>query len=196
MIQNLKQRSGASSSFVAVAAQFWRCVIRAREVPLEEVVHFSLLADCRARIKPPILPTYFGNCISLGVVQTTANALTNADISFAADVIQQLINSCSDESQIDHLIAWAESSKMNVGNLLRETGWQYGTNTVTSPRFPLYEIDYGWGKPVDVQVATMNEIGAMVLSCAKDGGKSILVSTCLPQHQMDLLHRLQIVSVE
>ncbi|XP_059064292.1 phenolic glucoside malonyltransferase 1-like [Cryptomeria japonica] len=107
IIQDLKQRSGASSSFVAVAAQFWRCVMRAREVPQEETVY-----------------------------------------------------------------------------------WEYGTNVISSPRFRVYDIDYGWGKPLEMQTATMNEIGAMFLSCAKDGGKSILVSTCLPQHQMDLLHRL------
>lgn len=32
LIKNLKERSGALSSFVAVAAQFWRCVIKARDV--------------------------------------------------------------------------------------------------------------------------------------------------------------------
>ncbi|GLJ34181.1 hypothetical protein SUGI_0687040 [Cryptomeria japonica] len=63
IIQDLKQRSGASSSFVAVAAQFWRCVMRAREVPQEETVCFLLLADCRGRVDPPLLPTYFGNCL-------------------------------------------------------------------------------------------------------------------------------------
>ncbi|GLJ34161.1 hypothetical protein SUGI_0686770 [Cryptomeria japonica] len=196
MIQELKQRSGAASSFVAVAAQFWRCVMRAREVPLEEAVYFVLLGDCRGRVKPPLPPTYFGNCLSLGLAQTTAKALINSDICFAADIIQQLIHSCTSEAQINYLIDWAESPGGNCLSLVKEVGWEYGTNAVSSPRFPLYEIDFGWGKPADVQVATMNEIGIMFLSCAKDGGKSILVSTCLPQHQMEVLHHLLTVSVE
>ncbi|XP_057835007.1 BAHD acyltransferase DCR-like [Cryptomeria japonica] len=196
MIQELKQRSGASSSFVAVAAQFSRCVMRAREVSLEEAVYFVLLGDCRGRVKPPLPPTYFGNCLSLGLAQTTAKALINSDISFAADIIQQLIHSCTSEAQINYLIDWAESPGGNCLSLVKEAGWEYGTNAVSSPRFPLYEIDFGWGKPADVQVATMNEIGIMLLSCAKDGGKSILVSTCLPQHQMEVLHHLLTVSVE
>ncbi|GLJ34178.1 hypothetical protein SUGI_0687000 [Cryptomeria japonica] len=196
IIQDLKQQSGASSSFVAVAAQFWRCVMRAREVPPEETVFFVLLADCRGRVKPPLLPTYFGNCLYAGLAQTTANILIDSPISFAADVIQQVINSCYEEEQIDHLIDWAELPNRNFIDLVREAGWEYGTNAISSPRFPLYDIDYGWGKPSDVQTATMNEIGAMFLSCGKDGGKSILVSPCLPQHKMNLLHRLLFVVEE
>ncbi|XP_059064285.1 hydroxycinnamoyltransferase-like [Cryptomeria japonica] len=195
-IQDLKQRSGASTSFVAVAAQFWRCVMRAREVPQEEAVYFGVLCDCRGRVKPPLPPTYFGNCLSPGLAQTTAKKLINSDISFAAGVIQQVIDSCTSEEQINYLIDWIESPDRDILNLLTEAGWVYGTNAVSSPRFPLYEIDYGWGKPSDVQIATMNEIRIMFLSCAKDGGKSILVSTCLPQHQMEVLHHLLSVSVE
>ncbi|GLJ33977.1 hypothetical protein SUGI_0683370 [Cryptomeria japonica] len=190
MIQELKQRSRASSSFVAVAAQFWRCAMRAREVPQEESVYFSLFGDCRVRVKPPLPPTYFGNCLCIGLAQTTANILISTDISFAADVIQQLINSCTSEDQINYLIDWADSPDRSFVKLFREAGWNYGTNAVSSPRFPLYEIDHGWAKPSDVQTATMNEIGIMFLSCAKDGGKSICVSTCLPQHQMDILNHL------
>ncbi|XP_057835024.2 hydroxycinnamoyltransferase [Cryptomeria japonica] len=196
IIQDLKQRSGASTSFVAVAAQFWRCVMRAREVPQEEAVYFLFGADCSGRVKPPLLPTYFGNCLSLGLVQTTAYTLINTHISFAADIIQQAITSCTSEEQINYLIDWAESTDRNFIALVRDAGWKYGTNAVSSPRFPLYETDYGWGKPLDVQTATMIEIGVMFMSCAKDGGKSIFVSTCLPQHQMDVLHHLLSVSEE
>ncbi|XP_059065153.1 hydroxycinnamoyltransferase-like isoform X2 [Cryptomeria japonica] len=185
IIQELKMRSRAKTSFVAVAAQFWRCVMRAREVPQEEGVFFAVLADCRGRVKPPLLPTYFGNCVSLGVAQTRADTLINADISFAADVIQQLISSCTEEAHINHMIDWVESCNKD---LLKEAGWKYGTRVVASPRFPLYDIDYGWGKPADVQLADLYDIGSMVLSAPKDGTKSIMVSTCLPQHQMDILH--------
>ncbi|GLJ35442.1 hypothetical protein SUGI_0712830 [Cryptomeria japonica] len=187
IIQELKQQSRASSSFVAVAAQYWRCVIRARELPQEEAVFFGLLADCRGRVKPPLLPTYFGNCVSPGLAKTRAHTLINADISFAADVIQQLISSSTEEAHINHLIDWVESCNRH---LLREAGWKYGTGAVSSPRFPLYDTDHGWGKPADVQRGDDCDIGSMVLSPPKDGGKSIMVSTCLPQHQMDLLHRL------
>ncbi|GLJ34176.1 hypothetical protein SUGI_0686980 [Cryptomeria japonica] len=195
-IQYLKQRSGASTSFVAVAAQFWRCVMRAREVPKEEAVYFLLLCDCRGRVKRPLTPDYFGNCLSVGLAQTTANTLVNSDISFAAGVIQQVIDSCTSQEQINYLIDWAGYPDRNFVKLVTEAGWKYGTNAVSSPRFPLYGMDFGWGKPSDVQTATMNEIGTMFLSCAKDGGKSILVSTCLPQHQMEILHLLLSVSVD
>ncbi|GLJ40767.1 hypothetical protein SUGI_0842910 [Cryptomeria japonica] len=186
-IQELKQRSGASSSFVAVAAQFWRCIMRARQIPEEESVYFLVLPDCRNRVKPPLLPTYFGNCLSVGVAKITAGFLINAHISFAADVIQQLINSCTEEAQINHLIDWVEVCNRR---LLTESGLVYGTKAVNSPRFPMYDIDYGWGKPVDSQMPDMNDIGSMVLLPPKDGSKSIMISTCLPPDQMEILDHL------
>ncbi|GLJ34182.1 hypothetical protein SUGI_0687050 [Cryptomeria japonica] len=123
----------------------------------------------------------------MGVAQTSADTLINSDIPFVADVIQQIIESCTEEAQISYLIDWAEFPNRNLPTLLGEAGSQYGTDVVSSPRFPLYEMNYGWGKPSDVQMAEMKEIGSMILSCSKDGDISILVSTCLPQQQMDFL---------
>jgi hypothetical protein len=51
MIQSLKERAQASSSFVGVATHFWRCVIEARQVPDNQSVHLLVLADCRDRLK-------------------------------------------------------------------------------------------------------------------------------------------------
>ena len=51
MIQKLKERSGASSSFVAVSAHFWRSLMKARQVPNKDSVYFELVADGRERLQ-------------------------------------------------------------------------------------------------------------------------------------------------
>uniref|UniRef100_A0A0C9RJ01 TSA: Wollemia nobilis Ref_Wollemi_Transcript_15217_1661 transcribed RNA sequence n=1 Tax=Wollemia nobilis TaxID=56998 RepID=A0A0C9RJ01_9CONI len=197
MTRQLKQRIGASTSFVAVSAQFWRCVIKAQEVPEEEPVKFVMFADCRSRVKPPLPPSYFGNCLYIGMAQTTAKELFGEEgLWFAAGVIQELVNSCTAESQINNMVDWLESMESAANGLVplvSEFTKHIATNVVSSPRFPVYDIDYGWGRPLNVQAASMNEIGGMVLFSARDVERSTVVSTRLPRSQMDALARLLLV---
>lgn len=185
-IQSLKQRCGAStSSFVAVSAQFWRCVMKARQVPEEELVDFVVAADCRGRVKPPLPPTYFGNCVSSGVARTTGKQLLEQDIGFASALIQEAIRSCTSMNQVqmNNCLDWTESKKIFS---------QYTVVVSLSPKFPVYEIDYGWGRPVSVQAASLNEIGGMMLFAGREG-KSIPVSTQLPHNQMETLKQILMI---
>lgn len=185
IIQNLKERSGALSSFVAVSAQFWRCVMKARQVPEEDLVDFVVAADCRGRVKPPLPPTYFGNCVSSAVARTTAKQLLEQDIGFAVALIQQAIRSCTsmNQLQINNCLDWTESKQLFS---------EYTVVVSLSPKFPVYEIDHGWGGPLSVQAASINEIGGMMLVAGREG-KSIPVSTQLPHHQMETLKQILMI---
>lgn len=203
MIQNLKERSGASSSFVAVAAQFWRCVMEAREVPEKEAVYFALAVDCRGRVNPPLPPTYFGNCICIGTARITAKQLLGQDIGFAAALIQELIHSSNWEMQLNNRIDWVESQlcscdkdrPVTLPNFPKYQG-RYIVRVSMSPKFPVYDIDHGWGRPLNVQAAFIGEIGGMLLFVGSEGGRSIALSTQLPQHQMERLRRILMIIPE
>lgn len=151
IIQNLKERSGASSSFVAVAAQFWRCVMEAQEVPAKEAVYFAIAVDCRGRVNPPLPPTYFGNCICIGTARTTAKQLLGQDIGFAAALIQELIHSSNWELQLNNRIDWVESQlcschkdrPVTLPNFPKYQG-RYTVRVAMSPKFPVYDTDHGW----------------------------------------------------
>lgn len=200
MIQSLKERSGASSSFVAVAAQFWRCVMEAREVPENEAVYFALAVDCRGRVNPPLPPTYFGNCICIGTARTTAKQLLGQDIGFAAALIQELIHSSNWEMQLNNRIDWVESQlcscdkdrAVTLPNFPKYQG-RYIVRVAMSPKFPVYDIDHGWGRPLNVQAAFLGEIGGMLLFVGSEGRRSIALSTQLPQHQMERLKRILMI---
>lgn len=201
MIQNLKERAGAKTSFVALAAHFWRCVMEAREIPEKEPTVFLLLADCRSRVNPPLPCTYFGNCVCIGAAMTTIQQLLCEDICFAAALIDKLISSSASETQLNNMIDWLhENPCSGAQRFVSDIGsaFRYSVNVVGSARFPVYEIDHGWGRPVNVQAASISEIGAMVLFPGKDtetedGGKSIDISTCLPRRHMETLKRILMI---
>lgn len=196
MIKKLKERSGTLSSFVAVAAQFWRCIMKAREVPHEEYVDIEVVAECRGRVKPPLPQTYFGNCVSYGYARTTAKELMEQDIRFAARLIQEAINSCTTEEYINNQIDWCESQLSSRGQVVTENllGTRYIVHTMMSPKFLVYEIDYGWGSPLSVQDVFMdasNIIGGLYLFAGRGGG--ITVSTQLPRYQMESLKQILMI---
>lgn len=57
-------------------------------------------------------------------------------------------------------------------------------NVVASPRFKVYDADFGWGKPSHVELVSMNRDGEMVFVSAKDGG-GVHVSVCLDRSWFD-----------
>eukprot|EP00253_Pinus_taeda_P024558 PITA_24558 len=189
-IRNLKERARASTSFVAIASHFWRCMMKAREVPEKELVDFTVIADCRDRLKPPLPPTYFGNCLCIGIARTTAKQLLEHDICFAASLIQEAINSCITEENINNCIELLESllgsGKGSLPNVLS----RYYVDLIGSPKLPVYEIDYGWGKPLNVQLASMDAIGGMIVFPGRDEEGSMDVTTRLPRHHMETLKQI------
>jgi shikimate O-hydroxycinnamoyltransferase len=193
MIRSLKERAQASSSFVAVAAHFWKCVMEARNVPEDQPVHIQVLADCRDQLKPPLPPTYFGNCICPGAAQTTAKQLLEQDICFAAGLIQEVINSCKTEVQLNNYIDWIEPRDLGCSN---ELDSDYSVIVVNSPKYLVYDIDYGWGKPLNVLPATIGVIGGMFLFPGRDGGRSIDFCTRLPRPHMETLKRILLVRAD
>lgn len=185
------------SSFVAVAAHFWRCIVKARQIPDEGPVGMLLLVDSRNRANPPLSPAYFGNCVQITFANATARELLSQTVSFACSLIKEAVNKCTEESLIN-MIKWEESNwqdKEREKPEKRPMRERCTVHVISSPRFPVYEVDYGWGRPVNVQAASMNEIGAMVLFPGRDGGGTMDISTCLPQSQMDVFRSLFVGSI-
>lgn len=198
IIGKLKERAGAASSFVAISAHFWRCVTRAREVPEKEAVDFGIIANSRGRVKPPLPPTFFGNCVCMGFARTRAKQLLGQDIRFAAALIQELIKSCITDEQLNTLIDWFDyrlGSGSPLPSLGAETlGGRYFVGAANSPKFPVYELDYGWGKPLNATTATLNGIGGLMFFPGRDeGGRSIDIWTRLPRQQMETLKRILMI---
>lgn len=194
-IQALKERSGALTSFVAVSAQFWRCVMKARQVPENNPVYFRVPIDFRGRVKPPLPPTYFGNCVCSGIARTTGKKLLEEDIVFAAALVQEVIYSCASDAHINNFVDFVEShiGSGNINPTLGNLCSDYIVMTSMSPKFPVYEIDHGWGRPVSVQAPSLKGIGRMMLFPGRDGEKSIAVSTKLPHHRMETLKQILMV---
>ncbi|KAL7253465.1 hypothetical protein ACSBR1_007908 [Camellia fascicularis] len=85
------------SAFTITCAYVWVCLVKARKISRTGKVHLGFIVDCRARLDPPILSTYFGNCVSTHLVNADSKDLIAEDgVAVAAKAIGEVIAGLSD----------------------------------------------------------------------------------------------------
>lgn len=174
------------STFQSLSSHIWRAVTAARELKPEEPTVFTIFADCRKRVDPPMPDSYFGNLIQAIFTGTAAGLLLGNPPEFAAGTVKAAIEA-HDAAAID---------KRNKEWEDKPIIFQYkdaGMNCVavgSSPRFKVYEVDFGFGKPERVRSGANNRFDGMVyLYPEKGGGKGIDVEISLESKAMDNLER-------
>lgn len=190
MIDEIKSRANKNregkpfSSFQALGAHLWHGVIRARKLAPEDITVFTLFIDCRTRVDPPLPRNYFGNAIQGIYGATAVGLLLSNDLSFAADMLQQVIDSHGAKAIEQRNEEWEQNPKLyRFGDA--------GVNCVTvgsSPRFEVYKNDFGWGRPVRVRNGCNNKFDGMVyLYPGQEGGDGVDVEIALLPQTMDEL---------
>lgn len=174
------------TTFQSITAHIWRHVTLARRLKPDDITAFAIFADCRKRINPPVPETYFGNMIQAIFTGTAAGLLLTHPLSFAAQTLQSAINSHDSNAINARNDAWEKSPII----------FQYkdaGANCLavgSSPRFQVYDIDFGFGKPVSVRSGRNNRFDGMIyLYPGKEGGRSIDVEISLEESAMAELEK-------
>ncbi|XP_004140767.2 BAHD acyltransferase DCR [Cucumis sativus] len=161
------------STFQSLSVHIWRHVTQARNLKPEDITVFTVFADCRKRVDPPMPESYFGNLIQAIFTGTAAGLLLMNPAEFGAGVIQKAIVS-HDAAAIDQRNKeWESAPKIFEFK-------DAGMNCVavgSSPRFKVYEVDFGWGKPESVRSGCNNRFdGMMYLYQGKNGGIDVEIS--------------------
>lgn len=174
------------STFQSLAVHIWRHVTAARNLKPEDYTVFTVFADCRKRVNPPMPETYFGNLIQAIFTVTAAGLLSGNPPDFGATLIQKAIvahdataiNKRNDEWESDPKIFQFKDAGVNC------------VAVGSSPRFKVYDVDFGWGKPEGVRSGSNNRFDGMVyLYQGKSGGRSIDVEITLEVGTMERLEK-------
>ncbi|KAJ3692582.1 hypothetical protein LUZ60_011677 [Juncus effusus] len=136
----------------------------------QDETYLCILADCRSRLDPPIDDRYFGNCVQDFAAKCTAINLLHIDgLLHTTIAVQKAIKDSLEEA--------LKGSEDWLDRLFKLPPERI-TNIATSPRFKVYDTDFGWGKPSRLELVSMSRDGAVVLVGAKDGN-GVQVSVCL-----------------
>ncbi|MQM17063.1 hypothetical protein Taro_050029 [Colocasia esculenta] len=174
------------STFQSLGAHVWRAVCRARRLSPEDITVFAIFTDCRKRVDPPMPENYFGNLIQAIFTVTATGLLLANPAEFAGGLLQQVIDGHDNKAICARLDQYEASPKLFY---FRDAG----INCVavgSSPRFPVYDVDFGFGKPERVRSGANNKFdGMMYLYAGRDGGRSIDAEITLDGQAMENLEK-------
>ncbi|XBI21464.1 hypothetical protein VPH35_062579 [Triticum aestivum] len=147
---------GRVSTFVAVSAHVWRSMCAARRLPPDAAAAGPLLRDA---------------IITLGTAGKVRD-IGSEELAFVAGRINGAVRRMDDElvrSAIDYL-------EMNGGKQPAGTLPETELRVFSWLGIPMYDADFGWGKPLAMHRAVEERGGIVYLMDGLSGGVRILVS--------------------
>ncbi|KAK9103668.1 hypothetical protein Sjap_020922 [Stephania japonica] len=176
------------STFQSLGVHLWLAISRARNLKAEDYTVFAIFTDCRKRVDPPMPNGYCGNLIQAIFTVTVAGMLQASGPEYGAGLLQKVIGEHDWQAIEKRSMEWEAVPKL----------FRYkdaGINSVaigSSPRFKIYEVDFGFGKAERVKSGSNNKFDGMVyLYQGKDEGKSIDVEITLEAEAMERLEKDQ-----
>ncbi|KAJ0965788.1 hypothetical protein J5N97_026926 [Dioscorea zingiberensis] len=159
------------TTFQAVAVHLWRTACKARELADEQDTRLFFGADARARLKPPLPKGYLGNAVVRVSGNLQVGELVSKPFELGAAKIEETVNMVDDEylrSFVDLLEKLTGDKKIVLGS---RTFKRTDFLVVSWLALPIYEADFGWGKPWFMGRAYMRYVGhAYVMRTPGDSG--------------------------
>ncbi|KAL5731391.1 hypothetical protein ACHQM5_004124 [Ranunculus cassubicifolius] len=153
------------STFVLTCAYVWVCLIKAQcgeeaaeEDTKEEFEYLIFSVDSRSRLDPPLPSTFFGNCLTGIFLKTKASDLTGKDgIIIAAALIGNAIQNMENGDAIIR-----DVERLLSSDILFSSNRIF--SVAGSPKFGIYETDFGWGNPKKSEIISIAGTGAISLT--------------------------------
>ncbi|KAF0917266.1 hypothetical protein E2562_017445 [Oryza meyeriana var. granulata] len=142
----LKQICGGATTFSAVSALVWQVACVARQLPLDAQTRVSFSVNIRRRMSPPLPDRYFGNALVGTFASAAVKDIVSGTLAAVAARIKGAVNRLDDEllhSAIDYN-EMAGMSELPAKGILPDTELRM----ISWLGMPVYDADFGWGKPL------------------------------------------------
>ncbi|GLJ42176.1 hypothetical protein SUGI_0873360 [Cryptomeria japonica] len=172
------------SSFQALCGHLWRAITRARGLGPDEQTNIWVSVNLRSRLRPQLPSSYFGSVIQNIFATATARELSSFPLSFPAGLLNGIISGHMDEAIRKMIDEWRKQPIVITLDQIQKNCIVIGN----SPRFEMYENDFGWGRPVAVRSGMANHFdGKVSVHPSREGGGSVELEVCLPPATMNKL---------
>ncbi|XWS13088.1 hypothetical protein CRYUN_Cryun36dG0007500 [Craigia yunnanensis] len=163
------------STYNILTAHVWRCISKARGLSNDQATKLYILIDGRSRLNPPVPPGYLGNVIFPIATIAQAGDLQSEPFTDTIKRTHELLKQVNDEylrSALDYI-----EKVPDLSTLAR------GSHTFRCPnlsvnswvRLPIYDADFGWGRPIYMGPANVVQGKFYILqSPANDGSLSVV----------------------
>ncbi|CAI9098404.1 OLC1v1035050C1 [Oldenlandia corymbosa var. corymbosa] len=181
-----KKPTDEISSFQSLSAQLWRSVTRARNLEQNKTTTFRMAVNCRHRVDPRLHPLYFGNAIQSIPTVASAGELLSNDLRWGAYRLHRNVVAHDDATVRRGIKDWESNPRLfplgNFDGAMITMG--------SSPRFPMYDNDFGWGRPVAVRSGRANKFDGKISAFpGSEGNGSVDLEVVLAPETMAALEK-------
>ncbi|KAH6801119.1 hypothetical protein C2S52_001583 [Perilla frutescens var. hirtella] len=175
-IENLRQEASASvkdpTRVEAVTALIWRSFIEANKRAMSRASGTSLfvashVVSIRSRTVPPIPDHTFGNCFTFASAFVSSGEEDNDEVKYMSK-LRAAIRTV-DNDYINKVIIKNDSYFQTRDEIVVNLFGARNYNFTSWRRFPVYDVDFGWGKPVWVSTTPMPYANLVVLMDTPSG---------------------------
>jgi shikimate O-hydroxycinnamoyltransferase len=214
-VEGLKKRANQEmgvtirpySRYEAIAGHMWRCACKVRAIDNnpDQPTRVRLAVDIRNRLKPPLPQRYFGNAV-FGTVTSTClyGDLLSKPLSYFAGKLREAIERMSDEyirSALDFItsqkdVDWLRSDIHIRGQTKAPFLGNHNLTLGSWINLPIYDVDFGWGKPVYVRPTLLNLDGKSFIMPSPTVDGSLVIAFCFQTKYMDSFKKLFYEDIE
>ncbi|XVE69366.1 hypothetical protein DITRI_Ditri09bG0146400 [Diplodiscus trichospermus] len=169
------------SSFQSLCALLWRAVTRARKLPSSKTTTFRMAVNCRHRLNAKVDPLYFGNAIQSIPTYASAGDVVSRELRWCAEQLNESVKAHNDETVRRLIHNWEKDPRcFPLGN------FDGASMTMgSSPRFPMYDNDFGWGRPLAVRSGGANKFDGKISAFpGREGNGSVDLEVVLAPETM------------
>lgn len=180
------------TAFEMLTGHVWRCVCKARALDYDQKTILYIPVDVRSRMRPNLPPGYFGN----GIFGTSPIAFAGHIVSnptwYASILVHYAIERIDDayvRSAIDFLELQPDIPALAPGG---------GGRAFKSPnlvvvswvRLPIYDADFGWGRPIYVGPGGIRNDGHAYILPSPSNDGSLWLAIALKSNVIEVFEKL------
>lgn len=197
--QPSKEGSRPYTRFEVVAAHIWRCASKARESGENHPTLVTFSVNFRNRLNPPLPQNYFGNALAKVVTPEcyegdiisnplgfAAQKIREASHAITEDFLRSQLNVGLGKWQLDNIRAFFMSQRHLINTPSAGDHNIFLTSLMT---MPVYESDFGWGKPVHYGLASLFQVNRAGILPSPDGD-GVIVNIFFQEALMQLFKKL------
>ncbi|KAI8024265.1 putative acetyltransferase [Camellia lanceoleosa] len=182
---NAEWQTNSISSLQSVSAFIWRCITRTRCLPYDQKTSCIMSINDRTRIEPPLPEGYCGNFAQTVRGIAKAGELLEKGLGWAAWQLREAVANHNDKAVREWVEKWMKTP------LITRTAEFFdpcGILVSSSPRFKMYENEFGMGRAVAIRSGYANKLdGKVMMYPGYEGGGSMDLEVCLlPESMRDL----------
>ncbi|XVE71156.1 hypothetical protein DITRI_Ditri10aG0127800 [Diplodiscus trichospermus] len=177
------------STYTILAAYIWRCVSKARGLSDDQPTKLYMPVNGRPRLHPPLPSGYQGNAIFLASLVALSGNLQSEPFINTIEKIHGAVKRMNNEylrSAIDYLEKLPDITAVRRG----PEAFQCPNLSINNwMRLPIYDADFGWGRPIYMGPANVAPEGKIYLLPSPNGDGTLSLVACLETSHVKLFQK-------